>query len=424
MMTIAGLLHRFIWRHLPKGARRVALAYLTAALSPTPEKLRPSSVEPIIVVGNLRTASGLGMSARLCIQALQAAGMDVRGIDLSDKFLQGNQHIAFDLPDATGHEGPGTLLLLINAPVVPLALMQLGKRVVANKRVVGYFAWELPLISTDWTPGLKFVHDIIAPSRFTADAIQPFVPYEVKVLAYPVHSIMESQATNFRPPNCRLLVLVMFNFGSGFVRKNPLASIEAFKHAYEGNGEAHLIVKMQNGASFPLERRQLLQAASTLSNVHFIETEMDDTELAGLMEESDVLLSLHRSEGFGLTLAEAMLKGKCVVATGWSGNHDYLSDATGFPVPYRLVPAIDFDGNYHFPDQLWAEADVEAAAEILITLMDSDLRKKVGSQARRYAGATFAPERYVEDFSRILGFQSVDGTNMVLANPNHSVRTG
>ncbi|MDE1173694.1 MAG: glycosyltransferase family 4 protein [Parvibaculaceae bacterium] len=362
------------------------------------------------------------MSARLCIRALQAAGMDVRGIDLSDRFLQDNQHIAFDLPDANGHEGPGTLLLLINAPVVPLALMQLGKKVIADKRIVGYFAWELPLISADWTPGLKFVHDIIAPSRFTADAIQPFVPDEVKVLAYPVHATAKLRVTNFRPPRCKLLVLVMFNFGSGFVRKNPMASIEAFKRAYGGNGEAHLIVKMQNGASFPLERRQLLKEASTLSNIHFIEKEMDDAELAGLIEESDVLLSLHRSEGFGLTLAEAMLKGKCVVATDWSGNHDYLSDATGFPVPYRLVPAIDFSGNYHFPDQLWAEPDVEAAAGILKSLMDPELREKIGGQARQYAGVSFTPDRYAEDFCRILRFQSVGGTSLPLAS--HSVKTG
>lgn len=404
-------LHKSIWQRLPKEPRRRALAYLTAMLAPLPARVRPKAVEPIIVVGNLSTASGLGMGARLCIQALQSAGLDVRGIDLSSRFWPAGRAIDLDLVDATSHTGPGTLIFLINPPVIPLTLMKLGKQLVAQKRLVGYFAWELPRVSLDWIPGLKFVHDIIAPSRFTAQSIQPFVKDEVKILSYPVQSFSVSGTRDFRPNECNILTLTMFNFGSGFERKNPLASIKAFRAAFDKRSDAHLIVKFQNSASFPHEMLQLKEAAAGNARIHLMEEDLDDADLCKLMEDCDILLSLHRSEGFGLTLAEAMLKGKCVVSTGWSGNVDFLSSQSGFPVRYRLIPANDPNGNYHHPDQLWADADVEDAARILKELEDTSLRRKIGNQARAYAHEAFSAEHYAREFCKLMDLHPAGKTS-------------
>ncbi len=109
-----------------------------------------------------------------------------------------------------------------------------------------------------------------------------------------------------------------------------------------------------------------------------------------MMAASDIVLSLHRSEGFGLVPAEAMLLGKPVVATAWSGTEDFLDDAWSCRVPFRMVPALDPRGVFHAPGATWAEPDVAAAAEALCRLADDPaLRRRMGDAARVAAQERF-----------------------------------
>jgi glycosyltransferase involved in cell wall biosynthesis len=93
--------------------------------------------------------------------------------------------------------------------------------------------------------------------------------------------------------------------------------------------------------------------------------DMRRADLSALMAASDVLVSLHRAEGFGFAVAEMMALGRPVVATGWSGNADFMAGPGAFAVPWRLVPARDPQAIYDFPDTVWAEPDIAAAAEAL-----------------------------------------------------------
>src|SRR5262249_34999047 len=149
-----------------------ALFAATSACAPRIAVSPSSTPSQISVVGALRTASGLGQSARLCIQALRAVGYDVAGIDIGKLFMQPE-----NLPDSVPKEhkrlGPGVLILHVNAPLVPLALCWLGKKFIQNKYIVGYWAWELPAVVPDWRAGAKSVNDVWVPSRFTAEAVRP-----------------------------------------------------------------------------------------------------------------------------------------------------------------------------------------------------------------------------------------------------------
>ena len=411
-MRPSRLVHR-VWQKLPQHWRRAALFQATAALAPRPDSAA-AACEPMLVAGTLRTASGLGQSARLCLAALMASDIDVRGIDITkammqppdlpgDFMAQPGIHDLDDIRNRHDYGGAGTLLLFVNSPVVPLAMMRLGRHLVQHKRIIGYWAWELPDVPADWRHGLPFVHEIWAPSTFTAKAVKSIADGRpVRIRPYPVahgktvqHRSGKSPATQ-RP----FTVLVMFNAASSFERKNPLASIAAFRKAFGEDSQTRLIIKTSNLSTRPHARQLLTEQIAGAANISIIDHVLSSAEIDALYADSDVIMSLHRSEGFGLVIAEAMLRGLPVIATDWSSSVDFLSSETGIPVPFRLVPAHDpVDATYHHPDMVWADPDVDAAAAALRRLRDNPaLAEKLGRAASEFAADIWSTERYVHQF--------------------------
>jgi glycosyltransferase involved in cell wall biosynthesis len=391
------LIHRVVWTRLPRAARRACLFALThlAATRPDPNA-RPA--EPIVVVGCLRSATGLGESARLCYAALSGQGFDVWGIDVSSLLMQ-----PLDLPDHAFRDGralrgPGTLLMHVNAPLMPLVLLSLGQQIISGKWVVGYWAWELPVVPPEWTRGTPFVHEIWVPSHFVARAVAARVSaVPIHVVAHPVACNFDEEAPAIRTHGARpFTALVVFNMGSGMERKNPLAAIAAFRKAFGNRRDTRMIVKVANAGLFPDGARRLRAAAA--DNVIIVDRTLSPDEISQLYRQSDCLVSLHRSEGFGLVVAEAMLRGLPVLSTDWSGTTDFVSAETGFPIGYRLVPARDPQGTYDHPDLSWADSDIDAAADKLRELRDHV--GEIGEKARSEALQRFGAETYAAAIRR------------------------
>ena len=135
-------------------------------------------------------------------------------------------------------------------------------------------------------------------------------------------------------------------------------------------------------------------AVGSARNITLIESILRAEDMAALLASADIILSLHRSEGFGLVLAEAMQLGKVVVATNWSGNVDFMTRENSCPVGYRLVPAHDPQNTYEHPKLLWAEPDLTEAIHLLKTLQDPIRRKQLGRQAQSDAASLFSTKRY------------------------------
>lgn len=352
-MAIVDALHRSVWQGLPYRWRRAALLNVAAIVAPRPSA-GARAAAPIVVAGVLRTSSGLGQSARLCHDALKDTGATVYGVDLAATFRQPLDYREFEFADGRRLEGAGTVILHVNAPFVPLAMLRLGRRFVRNKRIIAYWAWELPRVPVEWRHGVSFVHDIWVPSDFTAKAVRSLAPdHGLAVIPHPSAIGCHPRTAAPRDDNRPFTVLTIFNMASGFARKNPCAAIRAFRQAFGDDRSVRLLVKYANEDAFREGVASLRIESAAAENIVLIGGTLRPPELAALYDQADVLLSLHRSEGFGLTLAEAMLRQIPVIATNWSGNTDFLTSETGIPIGYRLVPAQDPQQTYNHPDMVW-----------------------------------------------------------------------
>lgn len=380
-------LARRAWQALPRGLRREALFTAQAALAPRPDQPVPDGLGPVAVAGFLSAPTGFGEAARQLVLVLRAAGLEPLEIDLTAPLRQGEAPPPRPVPP-----GPGTLLVQVNAPMLPWALRVLGRDVIAGKRVIGVWNWELPAVPGDWDRGYRFVHAIWACSRFTAAALERpgGPPVWVMPNAIPAVAAAPLGRAEFGLPSDAFVALALFDASSSLARKNPLAAIAAHRLAFGERPDRVLVIKTHATAAAGAAWREVAAAAAA-PNVRIIDALWDRPRVAALVAMADVFLSLHRSEGFGLGIAEAMRAGVPAIATGWSGNLDFFDPAGGIAVPFDLVPARDAQHTYDLPGTVWAEARVPAAADALRRLADDPaLRLAMGNAAKR-AAATLTP---------------------------------
>ncbi|MDE2240021.1 MAG: glycosyltransferase [Rhodospirillales bacterium] len=338
----------------------------------------PPASRGIAVAGELNAATGLGEAARSLLAGARDLGFGGDSVALSvGRAPQGR--VSED----------AALLLAVNAPSLPLMLARAVPGLL-RRRVIGSWAWELPVVPESWAAGGRYVHEVWAPSAFVAQALEPVLPGRVRVVPYPLalHALpVGDEDPGLDLPSQIVVTLMVLSLGSSAARKNPLAGVAAFKRAFADRTDQRLIIKLQGAAAYPHEAARIEAMAGP--NIQVISGVWPKARMATLMECADIVLSLHRAEGFGLVLAEAMLRGKPVVATGWSGNLAFMDESSAALIGYRLVKVEDESGIYaSMPDACWAEPDIGHAAEWLRKLGDDcALRQKLGGKARNHAAA-------------------------------------
>ena len=276
----------------------------------------------------------------------------------------------------------------VNAPMLAYTLLRQRRTLLRGRRVVGYWAWELPTMPPDWHAGLRFVHEIWVPSRFAAAAIETIAPGRVRVVPPPLGLLPPLPAPldrlAFGLPETAVIVLVAFNLASSFERKNPLAAIAAFRAAFGNRLDRLLVLKVGNPDHFPRDFAAIRAAVACVPNIRIETRVLPAADHAALMAACDIVMSLHRSEGLGLVPAEAMLLGKPVIATGWSGNMEFMDAGSAALVGYRLVPVRDVRRVYDLPGAVWAEPDVrEAMVQLRRLADDATERVALGARARK-----------------------------------------
>lgn len=384
-------LHREIWRRIPRFIRRPVGRMLLNARAPsiTPGA-RFDRTKPWIVVGFLSSPSGLGQAARLAFTGLQREGFDVYGVDLSHAFYEAAGAIDFAFRDGRAIDGAANVLININAPYMRYALALLGARFVRGKAILGYWVWELERAPPDWVAGFACVHAIAAPSQFAARAIEAIGDRRrVFVLPHPVMlGRLPPAATT---SNAAFEIVSVLSAASGFERKNPIALVRAFKLAFAGDETKRLRLRVTHPDLYPRGMAALRDAIGDARNISLSSERMSEAEFLQWWGVPQLYASLHRAEGFGLPLAEAMAAGVPVVATNWSANAEYMDSSNSFPVPARLVTVDDPQGKYASGEGQWAEVDIEAAAAALRdAAANRDVLRSKAAAARAAAERLFS----------------------------------
>ena len=248
---------------------------------------------------------------------------------------------------------------------------------------IGYWFYELPRLPESWIEGFKGLHEVWVASQFVYDAVQAVSPVPVFVIPPVVAVAVPTDVSRgeFNLPEEKLCVLSVFDLNSYRQRKNPEAAIDAFKIAYAQKPYLHLVLKVNNADRNPQPLKILRERLHGLDYVTLITDVLPRVALTRLQSTCDVFISLHRSEGFGLNLAECMALGKPIIATHWSANVEYMNSANSCPVSYTLVKLTETIGPYE-KEQTWADPSIEHAAEYLVALAaNPKLRVEMGEKS-------------------------------------------
>ena len=359
---------------------------------PEPPQTAPGGLPlGVNLAGYLDSMLGVGQVARQVRNALEGAGVAVAPFTV----------VADSAPRIEGGEperASGPLhpvnLVCVNPDGLEGAHDSLGEDFFASRHTIGLWWWEVDAFPDAFRRAFDLVDEVWVGSHHVADALAAVSPVPVVRMPVPVEVAPSSGAgrEELGLPAAGPLFLFAFDHGGGFERKNPLGAIEAFTRAFAPDDGPHLVVKCIGADQRPDAHRRLLEAAAGHPHVHVLDTPLSPPDMAALADACDAYVSLHRSEGFGLTIAEAMLRDKPVVATAYSGPRDWLSEHNSFEVDWREVPIGP--GNEPYPAEgTWAEPDLDdAAAQLRRVVDDPEEARRRADRGHADVRAAFAPD--------------------------------
>jgi glycosyltransferase involved in cell wall biosynthesis len=375
---------RSLWRQAPQPLRARVNQVVTAGARRVGQirgflECGGNGGQPVCVMGLHQSVLGLGRGARLFQGALNEAGYQTTSWDVS-RLLGNDTTIAVQADDLSKSK---TVISHLN-PIEHLHVLAVasGNRPKRGFRV-GYWAWETTQVPADWIDGIAAVDEIWCPSVFTANAIKSRIGTKriIRIVSHPISGILKGQAdkARFGLSTDKITIFAACDIKSSVARKNPLGAIEAFKRSRCGErGAAELLVKVHGTVKGDSEaERQLIAAASVVPGVRIMNTRLDAEAMCALRSSVDIVFSPHRSEGFGLILAEAMTAGKPVITTGWSGNMDFMDARCAALIQSKVIPVDDPSGVYTTGN--WAEPDLDHAAILIDKLVfNAEERKRLG----------------------------------------------
>lgn len=339
-------------------------------------------------VGHPFAPIGMGEHVRSVWRAMEEVGLEARIVDIYGPQGEPDHELIAQYSAAiTPVLGDGVNVYCINGDEIEQALSVLPNPMTPGSKNVIYPAWELERYPEEWAKHLMRFDEVWAPSAFIKEAIAKAV--RIPVLHMPLACEVKRRALKSRRffgiRESAYAFFFSFDFLSYVERKNPFAVIEAFTALSKERpfDDITLVIKTNNADRRPEMKARFDAAIAPLRDqVAVINGTLSDLEMKSLIWITDCFVSLHRSEGFGRGLSEAMALGKPVIATAYSGNMDFCSEETAFLVPYRIISV--HPGEYpHWSKQRWADPDVESATRIMCELIDDPKKgRDKGARAR------------------------------------------
>jgi len=362
----------------------------------SPDYARRHAQLGLNIVGFLTADLGVGESARCMVRAADAAALPTAlvPLKLNCRNRLGDQTYAARLQDTNPH---AINVVHIDPPAARDLDHHHGPSFRANKYNIGYFAWELPEFPDAWMPSFDYFDEIWCPSDFTSAAVRAKAPVPVLTMPHAIAFTPPAESTaalraRLGLPADRFLFLTLFDLNSYAERKNPRAVVTAFRASGLAERGAALVLKVQNVAGNETDFGALKASVRDLPGTVLLTETLSRADLYALEAACDAFVSLHRSEGFGLAVAECMYLGKPVISTDWSATAEFVHADNGCPVRARLV-TLDRNHGPYAQGSTWADPDPLHAAEYMQALFaDRSLRARLGAASCATIKTHFSPE--------------------------------
>ncbi|WP_394781769.1 glycosyltransferase [Undibacterium sp.] len=367
-----------------------------ATLQTSAASISACGLPGVNVIGYARSEHGVGQSLRQFTGALDAAAIPNAVIDFNNNNNSRVEDRSLENRIVT-EPVHAINVFHINADQMTEAEMNLPAHLFSRYNI-GFWHWELPTMLDEHLAGFNSLNEVWVPTGFVQEAVAKRSPVPVVRMPHAIHFSVSPNASRarFKLPEDTFLFLMMYDFSSYQERKNPQAALDAFDIAFgKGEGKAGnkvaLVIKTQNAQFHNADVAALRDRLAGRADVIWINETMTRQEVYDLQSVCDALVSLHRSEGYGLGPAEAMFLGKPVIATNWSGNTEFMRPQNSLPVNYTLVK-IEKDVGVYKAGQTWANADVAHAAELMRSIVeDGELRARISAEARRTMVEEYSP---------------------------------
>jgi glycosyltransferase involved in cell wall biosynthesis/SAM-dependent methyltransferase len=346
------------------------------------------------VAGFLRGGLGLGQAARLYVAALRAAGVPVgtTTVDVKMPEVNGAAVKTTEFAELRADDELPFNLVCVNAPELPGFSADVGASFFEDRYTIGVWAWETDVVPASWDRAFLLVDEIWVYSSYVVELLSHAAPCPVVRVPLPISApVVTDTPLSIDMPD-GFTFLFLFDFYSTLQRKNPLGLVEAFSRAFRPGEGPDLLIKSFNGDYKPEALARLREAAGGRPDIHIVDRFVTEDERAVLMDRCDCYVSLHRSEGFGLTLGEAMALGKPVIGTGYGGNLDFMTPANSYLVDHEMTNVGPEGENYPATGR-WAEPDLDHAAALMREVWtDQDSARRRGERARADIAHDFSAE--------------------------------
>jgi glycosyltransferase involved in cell wall biosynthesis len=344
------------------------------------------------VVGYLKAELGVGEAGRLLVSALRANELEVDTVNCS--LTQSRQDHPFEVSNKASHYA---VVLAVNADQVNAVRHSLGVKFFEERYTIGQWFWELSEPPESYKAAFDLLFEIWAPTLFIKQSLETMATERVKIVHMPLPIVTPEIDSSLTKKSFglddRFAFLFTFDFLSVLKRKNAIGLIDAFCEAFAPNEGPVLVLKSINADKRLIEFEKLKWACRGRMDIIVIDEYFDVVKSASLMAVTDCYVSLHRSEGLGLTMAEAMALGKPVIATGYSGNMDFMSEENSILIPWTLV-LVGKDAESYPPTGMWAEPNLEAASAAMRRVYeDQSFARTLGAKAQRDIAENFSPQK-------------------------------
>lgn len=344
------------------------------------------------LIGYARGEFGMGEHVRMTASALNSQGIPFAILNYEERGVHGKRDRSVD-HWISAQQNFMANIFHINADILPTVAMALGSHFFANRLNIGYWAWELANCPPEFDLAFNMVDEVWAISEFVRNSFAQRSP--VPVINMPLCVSLPKikrryQRKDFNLPEDSFTFLYSFDSASYLDRKNPIGAVRAFKSAFPKRTEKVLfLLKTMNQPKSHPYWTTLLQEIEEDPRIRIITSRLMREELLGLYTVCDCFVSLHRSEGFGRGPAEAMLLGKPVIATNYSGTTEFAKEGTACVVDYELIPVGE--GQYPcWQGQVWADPDIEQAAWYMKKLVtDLNFNKSIAKAGQEFVANNF-----------------------------------